>query len=688
MDKTLQTFRVLGAIALVALAAAPCDAGANAAQAARNQGNAACLRGDFELAVRRYTDAIGRDPEDAALHNNRAYAYLRTNEIDKAITDYDEALRIDPHHSKARFFRGSLYEERGDWDKAVVDYTTAIRLEPKYARAYCSRGATIRDPATFTDAALQPSAEAKAAPQAANFFVAPDGDDRNPGTIQRPFATLYKAHQWVRPGETINLRAGTYQTQIGWSKSGTPTAPITIQAYNGEDVTLQSSEQYPWTRVTDPVFGDCWKVAIPWRRIQYPGLQNTVWEDAARAAAHPSNEVPVRAIVKDGYMCAAMNAAADFALPQAAPGLPLTDKGGNLIYDITWYDRSTMTLWFKPGRARVTDPSRQLYVTSTGSGQFSIGGSYLKLNGLKFKYLCYFHQQDNPTGCDIHNCQIKHADQGIIGGGTRCTYTSLLIDKVGDWLTWRDGRYDRGYLSHCFYFNGTRCVVSNCFFGRSNKGGAIQNYPYGVSENLFDSNVLYHSDGGSIFMGTSKNYITNNISLQKTGGIGPWDNMQGFTFANNYSEAAYPFKFDCHEANGAYAGTFEKFAITGNVLNNTGGWIGYQGNIVDARPCKIDGNVYLGNQRWHVGLTQASPPLTGYKDCASYASYVAALQALPDCASWEKKSQTSAASPRFDFASFDAFLDSDPPLAAVLLKVRHYVKGIIAPFPGAGPAIQ
>ena len=163
-----------------------------------------------------------------------------------------------------------------------------------------------------------------------NIFVAPNGNDHNPGTIERPFATLYKAHQWVRPGETINLRAGTYKALISWTKSGTPAAPITIQAYNGEDVTLQSSEQYAWTQVTDPTFGDCWKVAIPWLPIQYPGVQHTVWEEASRRAADPDLEVC--AIVKGGYMCAPMHAADHFARPQAAPGIPLTDKGGKLKY--------------------------------------------------------------------------------------------------------------------------------------------------------------------------------------------------------------------------------------------------------------------------------------------------------------------------------------------------------------------
>ena len=539
----------------------PCNATANAAQQAWEQGNAACLHGDFDLAIRHYT----------------------------------EALRLDPKCAKAYFSRGRAYETKGDQGKAVADYTAAIRLDPKYAEAYGNRGLAAKEPVPSDGGPAQLSQKAKDASTGANFFVAPNGNDRNPGTIERPFATLYKAHQWVRPGETINLRAGTYQALITWNKSGTPTAPITIQAYNGEDVTLQSSEQYTWTRVNDPTFGDCWKVAIPYLPIRYQGVQHTIWDDAVKAATNPG--IVIGAIVKGGYWCAPMNAAADFAHPQAAPGLRLTDDSGNLNYDITWYDRSAKTLWFKPGPSRVTNPSSQLYVTSTAGGQFSMTGSYLKLNGLKFKYLYYFHQQDNPVGCHIHNCEIKHAYHGLCGGGKRCTYSSLFVDKVGDWLTWRYGRYDRGYLSHCFYFNGTRCVVSNCFFGRSNKGGPIQNYPYGVSENVFDSNALYNSDGGSIFMGTGKNYITNNISLQKTGGIGPYISMQGFTFANNYSEAATPFSFTCMPENGAYTGTFEKFAIIGNVFNNTGGWTDFRGNVVDAKPCNIDGNVYLGSQR-------------------------------------------------------------------------------------------
>ncbi len=650
------------------------------------EGYAACTRGDFDAAVRHFSKGIQLNPQDAAPYNNRAYAYLRKGDNDSAIADYTAALRLDAKCAMASFYRGAAYEKKGDHDKAMADYARAIRFDARFAREYCeSGGSTTTVPPGQESRENEPPRAVRSHPKV-ELFVAPNGNDHNPGTIDRPFATLYKAHQWVRPGETINLRAGTYQALLGWGKSGTRAAPITVKAYRGEDVRLQASEQYPWSRVDDPRFGDCWKTTISNRPIRYPGPQHTIWQDAVRAESE--RQIQIWAIVRDGYPCAPMNAAADFAHPEQAKGLPLVNRDGRLIYDITWYDRETKALWFKPGPSRIADPSQQLYVTSSACGQFSITASHLKFDGLKFEYLLDIHQHDHPTDCDINNCQIKHALMGIVGGGERCTYTSLLVDKVGDWLTWRNGEYERGYLSHCLYMNGSRCVVSNCFFGRSNKGGAIQNYPDGTVDNLFDSNVLYHCDGGSIFMGTNRNYITNNISLQATYGFGPYADAQGFTFANNYSEADSPFSFAYQEAQGNCRGTFERFTVAGNVFNNRGGAISYRGNLVNATSSRIDGNVYLGAPRWMLGLTVANPPRSAAQECSKFASYVAALHTVPGCGAWEISSQAHRNAPRFDLAAFDALLDSNPTLDVVLLKARQYVKTVAAPFPQAGPALD
>ncbi len=75
--------------------------------------------------------------------------------------------------------------------------------------------------------------------QGAEYYVAPVGDDANPGTLERPFATLRRAQQAVRvkPGPVF-LRGGTYYLPVKVvflpEDSGTEAAPNTYQAYGDE----------------------------------------------------------------------------------------------------------------------------------------------------------------------------------------------------------------------------------------------------------------------------------------------------------------------------------------------------------------------------------------------------------------------------------------------------------------------
>ena len=45
---------------------------------------------------------------------------------------------------------------------------------------------------------------------AAEFFVAPAGNDQDPGTLEKPFATVQRAQAAAVPGDTVYLRGGTY----------------------------------------------------------------------------------------------------------------------------------------------------------------------------------------------------------------------------------------------------------------------------------------------------------------------------------------------------------------------------------------------------------------------------------------------------------------------------------------------
>ncbi len=81
-----------------------------------------------------------------------------------------------------------------------------------------------------------------------SFYVSVEGNDENPGTIDRPFATLVRAKEVVRNIKphnnhvTVFLRSGTYYLSepvvFSPEDSGTKDAPIWYKAYEGEKVTI------------------------------------------------------------------------------------------------------------------------------------------------------------------------------------------------------------------------------------------------------------------------------------------------------------------------------------------------------------------------------------------------------------------------------------------------------------------
>jgi hypothetical protein len=65
------------------------------------------------------------------------------------------------------------------------------------------------------------------------------GSDRNPGTRARPFATVGKLANSLRPGETGCLREGTYKGRVEIRKGGRRGAPTTIRSAPGEHATVR-----------------------------------------------------------------------------------------------------------------------------------------------------------------------------------------------------------------------------------------------------------------------------------------------------------------------------------------------------------------------------------------------------------------------------------------------------------------
>ena len=97
--------------------------------------------------------------------------------------------------------------------------------------------------------------------QAAEFHVAPDGNDTNPGTKARPFATIQAAVNKLQPGDTCLIRAGVYRETVTFPRSGTADKPITLKPYGNERVTVSGCEPVTgWTQHAHNI----WKAPMPW----------------------------------------------------------------------------------------------------------------------------------------------------------------------------------------------------------------------------------------------------------------------------------------------------------------------------------------------------------------------------------------------------------------------------------------
>ena len=105
----------------------------------------------------------------------------------------------------------------------------------------------------------------------ATFYVAPAGDDHNPGSLAKPFATLFRAQAAVRvlkkKGQDRNiivyLRGGTYYIDqplvFAAEDGGTERHKVIYRAFPGEEVMLSGGRLITgWKRS-----GNLWTVALP-----------------------------------------------------------------------------------------------------------------------------------------------------------------------------------------------------------------------------------------------------------------------------------------------------------------------------------------------------------------------------------------------------------------------------------------
>jgi len=92
-----------------------------------------------------------------------------------------------------------------------------------------------------TGVAIAQGLPARLLQNGSTYYVATTGDDSNLGTESQPWRTIQKAANTLVAGDTVYIRAGTYNEQVVPQNSGTSVAWITYSAYPGETVTIDGA---------------------------------------------------------------------------------------------------------------------------------------------------------------------------------------------------------------------------------------------------------------------------------------------------------------------------------------------------------------------------------------------------------------------------------------------------------------
>ena len=100
------------------------------------QGRAYWAKGQYDLAIREYDEAIRLQPDFLLAYLRRGGAYRNKGLTDRAITDYSKAIEVAPDYARAYYHRGQAYTFKGTYDRAIADFKKTIQLLPKYGNVY------------------------------------------------------------------------------------------------------------------------------------------------------------------------------------------------------------------------------------------------------------------------------------------------------------------------------------------------------------------------------------------------------------------------------------------------------------------------------------------------------------------------------------------------------------------------
>jgi len=103
--------------------------------AEKTKGNEYFQKGDYPTAIKHYTEAIKRNPDDAKLYSNRAACYQKLAEFRMACDDAEQCVKRDPKFVKGHIRKGMALLAMKKTSEAAESFQNALELDENNAEA-------------------------------------------------------------------------------------------------------------------------------------------------------------------------------------------------------------------------------------------------------------------------------------------------------------------------------------------------------------------------------------------------------------------------------------------------------------------------------------------------------------------------------------------------------------------------
>jgi len=105
------------------------------AEEEKELGNQKYKDGDYPAAIKHYSEAILRNPDDPKYYSNRAACYTKLAAFDLGLKDCEKVVELDPKFIKGWIRKGKILQAMQQQGKALSAYQKALELDPQNSEA-------------------------------------------------------------------------------------------------------------------------------------------------------------------------------------------------------------------------------------------------------------------------------------------------------------------------------------------------------------------------------------------------------------------------------------------------------------------------------------------------------------------------------------------------------------------------